>query len=74
MAENKPKYYTPTQKAAVAKWNSENYDEIKVRVSKGEKDKLKAFAKQHGFSLNCLCTTAIYEFIENILKEVPEHK
>ena len=37
------------------------HDEIKVRVHKGEKDEIKAFAASRGLSLNEFITTAILE-------------
>lgn len=40
------------QQRAVAKYMKENYDEIKIRVPKGEKDRYKAMAEAQGKSLN----------------------
>ena len=50
-----------TSKASKAKYNAKAYDEIKVRVHKGEKDEIKAFAASRGLSLNEFITTAILE-------------
>lgn len=44
--------YSEAQKRAVAKYNAKAYDEIKIRVPKGDKDKFKAFAESQGKSLN----------------------
>lgn len=40
------------------KWNSKTYDDMKLRVKKGERDRLKAYADSQGMSLNnfvCSC-------------------
>lgn len=50
-----------TSTASKAKYNAKAYDEIKVRVHKGEKDEIKAFAASRGLSLNEFITTAILE-------------
>ena len=40
------------QRRAVAKYNSENYAQIQVRVKKGTKDAIKAHAERRGEALN----------------------
>lgn len=50
-----------TSTASKAKYNAKAYDEIKVRVRKGEKDEIKVFAASRGLSLNEFITTAILE-------------
>ena len=50
-----------TSTASKAKYNAKAYDESKVRVHKGEKDEIKAFAASRGLSLNEFITTAILE-------------
>lgn len=52
------------QRRAVAKYNAKSYDRIELKVKKGEKDKLKLYAKEHGESLNAFINRAIYETIE----------
>ena len=52
------------QQRAVAKYMKNNYDEIKIRVAKGEKDKIKAHAEKQGDSLNAFISKAINEKIE----------
>ena len=42
----------------------ENYDEIKVRVEKGRRDKIKAHAEAHGESVNGFIGRAINETME----------
>lgn len=52
------------QKRAVAKYNNKSYDEIKIRVPKGKKDTIKAFADSKGKSINGFVNEAIDEKIE----------
>ena len=52
------------QRRAVAKYNSNNYEQIQIRVPKGEKDKIKAHAeKLDGGSVNAFINRAIEEQI-----------
>ena len=44
--------YSEAQKKAVAKYNAKAYDEIKVRVSKGQKAVLTEIAASQGESVN----------------------
>ena len=53
-----------SQRKAVAKYNAKAYDEIKVRVSKGNKDIIKAHAEGKGESLNGFVNRAIDETME----------
>jgi predicted HicB family RNase H-like nuclease len=46
---------------AVAKYKKENYDQIQLRVPKGEKDEIKAHAETQGESLNAFVIRAIAE-------------
>lgn len=41
-----------TSSAVKDKYNAKAYDEIKLRVSKGDKEKIQAFAEQRGESVN----------------------
>ena len=52
------------QKRAVAKYNSKNYDRIELKVPKGKKDTIKAFADSKGKSINGFVNEAIDEKIE----------
>lgn len=47
------------QQKAVAKYTRENYDEIKVRISKGKKDLIKAAAVLAGESVNKYIENAV---------------
>ena len=58
MAVNK---YTEARKRANEKYNAKAYEELKVRVYKGEKDKIKAHADTQGESLNGFVKRAIDE-------------
>lgn len=53
------------QQKAVAKYMANNYDEIKVRVSKGRKEEIKAHAESKGESLNGFVNRAIIQTIES---------
>lgn len=55
---------TKAGQRAVAKYMKNNYDEIKIRVPKGKKDKIKAHATERGESLNGFVNRAIDETIE----------
>ncbi len=48
------------------RWNQKNYDEFKIRVKKGDKEIIQAFAEQQGLSLNSF----INQLIENSMKGV----
>ncbi len=49
------------QQKAVAKYMKNNYDELKIRVPKGEKDKIKFHAESKGESVNGFVKRAIEE-------------
>lgn len=40
--------------AVKARWNAENYDQIKIWVPKGTREEIKAFAKSKGETVNSL--------------------
>ena len=42
------------QQKAVSKYMKANYDEIKVRIPKGQKEAVQAFAQERGESVNAL--------------------
>lgn len=41
------------------KYNSENYDSLRIVVPKGKKEIIKAFAAEHGESINSFVNKAI---------------
>lgn len=51
------------QQKAVSKYMKENYDELKVRIPKGEKETIKAHAEAQGESLNGFINRAISQTI-----------
>ena len=57
------------QQKAVAKYMKNNYDEIKVRVTKGNKDIIKSHAENNGESLNGFVNRAIYEAMQRETNE-----
>lgn len=61
MAVNK---YTEARKKANEKYNAKAYEEIKVRVYKGEKEKIKAHAEAQSESVNGFIKRAIDETME----------
>ena len=58
-----------SQRKAVAKYNAKAYDEIKIRVYKGEKEKIKAHAEQNGESINGFVNRAIGEAMQRETNE-----
>ncbi len=44
--------YTQASNKAVQKYNKNNYDDLRIRVKKGEAEKIKAHAESKGLSLN----------------------
>lgn len=56
---------TKAQQKAVAKYNAKAYDRIELKVKKGEKEKIKAYADQCGESLNGFINRAINEAMAN---------
>ena len=55
---------TKARLEANKKYNAENYDEIKLRVHKGQKELIQAHAEQRGESLNGFVTRAIKQAME----------
>lgn len=50
---------------AVAKYKKEKYDQIQLRVSKGQRENIKAYAEKHdGGSVNAFINRAITNQIE----------
>ena len=52
------------QRKAVAKYNAANYEQIQIRVDKGQKETIKAHAESRGESLNAFINRAISEAME----------
>ena len=52
------------QQKAVSKYMKENYDELKARIPKGQKETIKAHAEGQGESLNAFINRAITQTME----------
>ncbi len=55
------------QTVASAKYNAKTYEEVKIRVKIGEKDRYKAAAAHLGVSVNQLFVNAVEEIIADRL-------
>lgn len=66
MEEKKSKYKgsSEAQRKAVAKYQAEKVEDIKIRVPKGRKDYYKNAASSAGLSLNQFTVTALDEKID----------
>lgn len=53
------------QQANVTRYVSKHYDQIKITVPKGERDRYKALAAQLGLSVNQLFVQAVERYIED---------
>lgn len=62
---------TKAQQKAVAKYTKANYDEIKVRTDKGQKDFIKSHAASMDESVNAFINRAIEETMERDNKKEP---
>lgn len=61
-----------SQTQASAKYNAKAYEEIKLRVKKGEKQVIKTHAESNGMSLNGYINKLIDDDMGNKLKEMKE--
>lgn len=50
---------------ANARYNAKAYDDMKIHVKKGERDRLKLYCVQNGVSLNGFVTSAVAYCIQN---------
>ena len=60
------------QMKAVAKWQKENYDVVKMKVPKGEKADIKAHAEAHGESMNAFVLRSVRETMARDKEETRE--
>ena len=51
--------YNEAQKKATIKYLSEKTDDIRIRVPKGKKEAIRAYAENKGYSLNSFINEAI---------------
>ena len=61
-------YYNEKRKAITAKYVKTHLDDIKIRVPKGQREKLKTIAAEMGMSMNQMFITAVEEYIERNYK------
>ena len=61
-------YYNEKRKAITAKYVKTHLDDIKIRVPKGQREKLKSIASEMGMSMNQMFIKAVEEYIERNLK------
>ena len=55
---------TKTSSKVKDRYNAKAYDEIKIRVAKGRKAELQAFAERHGLSVNGFINSLISEAMD----------
>ena len=60
------------QQKAVSKYMKENYDELKARIPKGQKEIIKSHAKAQGESLNAFINRAIIYTMEQDKSDTEE--
>ena len=62
---------TKAQQRAVSKYMKANYDEIKIRLPKGEKDRIKAFADAQGESVNAFICRVVMQAMGEDKTDIP---
>ena len=67
-------YYNEKRKVTTAKYVKAHLDDIKIRVPKGQREKLKAVAAEMGISMNQMFIKAVEEFIEKNYKPESENE
>lgn len=67
-------YYNEKRKAITAKYVKTHLDDIKIRIPKGQREKLKAIASEMGMSMNQMFITAVEEYIEKSYKQEAENE
>ena len=65
-------YYNEKRKAITAKYVKTHLDDIKIRVPKGQREKLKTIAAEMGMSMNQMFIKAVEEYIEKNYKPESE--
>ena len=65
-------YYNEKRKAITARYVKEHLDDIKIRVPKGQREKLKAVASEMRMSMNQMFIKAVEEYIERNYKSKNE--
>ena len=67
-------YYNEKRKAITAKYVKTHLDDIKIRVPKGQREKLKSIASEMGISMNQMFIKAVEEYIERNYKTEQDNK
>lgn len=67
-------HYNEKRKAITAKYVKAHLDDIKVRVPKGQREKLKAIAAEMGMSMNQMFIIAVEKYIEKNYTPETENK
>lgn len=67
-------YYNEKRKAITAKYVKTHLDDIKIRVPKGQREKLKTIAAEMGMSMNQMFIKAVEEYIEKNYKPESDNK
>ena len=63
--------YTEARNKATQKYAAKAYDRMELKVKKGNKERLKAFADENGLSVNALIVYAVNELAKSQGKEAP---
>ena len=67
-------YYNEKRKGITAKYVKTHLDDIKIRVPKGQREKLKTIAAEMDMSMNQMFITAVEEYIEKNYKPESDNK
>lgn len=65
MAYQRKVYYTEAQKRSAEKYLHEKVEDIRIRVPKGKKEKIRSYAEEHGESMNGFIVRVIDEAMES---------
>mgnify|MGYP004716010683 CR=1 FL=1 len=66
--------YNEKRKEITARYVKSHLDDIKIRVKKGEREKLKAIAAEMDMSMNAMFLKAVEEYIEKNYKPENQEK
>ena len=66
--------YNEKRKEITARYVKSHIDDIKIRVKKGEREKLKAIAAEMDMSMNAMFLKAVEEYIEKNYKPENQEK
>ena len=66
--------YNEKRKEITARYVKSHLDDIKIRVKKGEREKLKAIAAEMYMSMNAMFLKAVEEYIEKNYKPENQEK